>query len=42
MILGPGRILLQLAFAYSQLQHLFTGDVPTGAMIIAAGYRYMF
>ena len=42
MILGPGRILLQVAFAYSQLQHEVTGNVPTGALIVAAGYRFVF
>lgn len=42
VILGPGRILLQLSFAYSQLQHEFTGNVPTGALAISAGYRFVF
>jgi len=42
VILGPGRVLLQLSFAYSQLQHEFTGNVPTGALAISAGYRFMF
>ncbi len=42
MILGPGRILLQLGFSYSQLQHATTGDVPTGALIATAGYRIFF
>ncbi len=42
VVLGPGRVLLQVSFAYSQLQHEFTGDVPTGALAIAAGYRFMF
>lgn len=42
MILGPGRILVQLSFAYSQLQHEFTGNVPTGALVVSAGYRFHF
>jgi hypothetical protein len=42
MILGPGRILLQLGFSYSQLQHEFTGNVPTAALTATAGYRMLF
>jgi len=39
VVLGPGRLLLQAAFSYSQLQHDLTGNVPTGAIVISAGYR---
>jgi hypothetical protein len=42
MILGPGRILAQLGFSYSQLQHEFTGDVPNGALTTSIGYRLFF
>lgn len=42
MILGPGRILVQLGFSYSQLQHAITGNVPTGALTASAGYRMFF
>lgn len=42
MILGPGRILLQVAFAYSPLAHEITGDISTSALMISAGYRFVF
>jgi hypothetical protein len=42
MILGPGRILAQVGFSYSQLQHEFTGDVPNGALTTSVGYRLLF
>ena len=42
MILGPGRIMLQVAFGYSKLGHEITGDVSTGSIMISAGYRFIF
>jgi len=42
VILGPGRVMLQVSFGYSQLQHGLTGNVPTGALAASAGYRFVF
>jgi hypothetical protein len=42
MILGPGRVMLQMAFAYSPLGHEITGDISTSSLMISAGYRFVF
>ena len=40
--LGPGALLLEAAFGSSDLPHLITGDVSTGAISIQLGYRFLF
>ncbi len=37
--LGPGSLFLEVQFGTSSLPHLITGDVSTGAVAVAIGYR---
>ncbi len=39
---GPGVVLLEVAYGTSDLPHLITGDVTTGAIAIQLGYRLLF
>jgi hypothetical protein len=39
---GPGVVLLEVGFGTSDLDHLITGDVSTGAIAIQLGYRFLF
>jgi hypothetical protein len=41
-LLGPGVLLLEAGFGTSDLPHLITGDVSTGAIAIQLGYRLFF
>jgi hypothetical protein len=41
-LLGPGAALFEVAFGTSDLPHLITGDVSTGAIAIQLGYRFLF
>ncbi len=40
--LGPGALLAELQFGVSDLPHTITGDVSTGAIVVALGYRLVF
>jgi hypothetical protein len=40
--LGPGSLLAELQFGASDLGHTITGDVTTGALLVAVGYRLFF
>jgi hypothetical protein len=37
--LGPGALVLEVQLGTSSLPHLITGDVSTGALAVAVGYR---
>jgi hypothetical protein len=39
---GPGALLLEAGFGTSDLPHLITGEVSTGAIAIQLGYRLFF
>jgi len=41
-LLGPGVLALEAGFGTSDLPHLITGDVSTGAIAIQIGYRLFF
>jgi hypothetical protein len=40
--LGPGALALEVQFGTSSLPHLITGDVSTGAIVVALAYRLFF
>jgi hypothetical protein len=42
LMLGPGRITLQLTYGQTPADHLITGDVSAGALCVSAGYRLIF
>jgi hypothetical protein len=40
--LGPGLLLAEVRYAYSKLDHLWTGESNVGNVVIAVGYRLVF